>query len=128
MLPFVTNRVLKQGLAPLLAAGADIRPVIYRLYLAIQADLDKSPKVVVTPLVWPCDNDSGKVRGCDNDSKAADSKAADSKAADSKELIIFSPNSTGNRVLRRCIRTGRVLVTSSAVPESQIERLNELQI
>ena len=79
----------------------------------------KSPKIVVIPLIWPCDNDFGKVQDYFDDQKAADASGLAYMRLLQKFLSWREDNSTlenpcfkrvnvlaysmGNRVLRRAL-------------------------
>ena len=81
-----------------------------------QQDSVKNPKIVVIPLVWPCDNDFGKVKDYFDDQKAADASGTAYMRFLQKFLSWREENSTlnnpclkrinilsysmGNRVLR----------------------------
>ncbi len=80
----------------------------------------KSPKIVVIPLIWPCDNDFGKVKDYFDDQKAADASGIAYMRFLQKFLAWREENSTlnnpclkrinilaysmGNRVLRSALQ------------------------
>lgn len=86
------------------------------LHQVSERDTNKSPKIEVIPLIWPCDNDFGKVRDYFDDQKAADASAYAYMRLMQKFLSWREENSTldnpcfkrvnvlsfsmGNRVLR----------------------------
>jgi len=93
-----------------------LQQLLDALHQTGQRDSDKSPKIAVIPLIWPCDNDFGRVQDYYDDQKAADASGLAYMRLLQKFLAWREENSTlenpclkrinvlsfsmGNRVLR----------------------------
>lgn len=102
-----------------LEQAARLQQLLDGLHQADQQNEIKSPKIVVVPLVWPCDNDRGKVKDYFDDQKAADASGTAYMRFLQKFLAWRNENSTltnpclklinllsysmGNRVLRSAL-------------------------
>ena len=97
-----------------------LQRLLDRLQASNQVGLLKNPKIVVIPLIWPCDNDFGKVKDYFDDQKAADASGTAYMRFLQKFLSWRESNSTldnpclkrvnilsysmGNRVLRSALQ------------------------
>ena len=97
-----------------------LQGLLDRLHEGKPADTVKNPKIVVVPLIWPCDNDFGKVKDYFDDQKAADASGVAYMRFLQKFLFWREDNSTlnnpclkrvnvlsysmGNRVLRSALQ------------------------
>ena len=97
-----------------------LQSLLDSLYQAGQRGQSKNPKVEVIPIVWPCDNDFGKVKDYFDDQKAADASGTAYMRFLQKFLQWREENSTlenpclkrvnllsysmGSRVLRESLR------------------------
>ena len=97
-----------------------LQSLLDALYQVNKRDTDESPKIAVIPLVWPCDNDFGRVQDYFDDQKAADASGLAYMRLLQKFLNWREENSTlenpclkrvnvlsysmGNRVLRGALQ------------------------
>ncbi|MBE9061449.1 alpha/beta hydrolase [cf. Phormidesmis sp. LEGE 11477] len=98
------------------AQAEQLQNLLDALYQTDRSSFIQSPKIKVIPLIWPCDNDFGKVRDYFDDQKSADASAFSYMRLLQKFLSWREENSTldnpclkrvnmlsfsmGNRVLR----------------------------
>ncbi|MEO0768243.1 MAG: alpha/beta hydrolase [Cyanobacteria bacterium J06649_4] len=111
-----------------------LQQLLDSLQLASVRDAVKSPKIAVIPLVWPCDNDFGRVQDYFDDQKAADASGLAYMRLMQKFLDWRVENSTlenpclkrvnvlaysmGNRVLR-----GALSLSAKYYPQSGLTLL-----
>lgn len=97
-----------------------LQSLLDALHQISKRDAEKSPKIAVIPLIWPCDNDFGRVQDYFDDQKAADASGLAYMRLLQKFLDWRESNSTldnpclkrvnvlaysmGNRVLRGALR------------------------
>lgn len=102
------------------AQAEKLQNLLDALHQVNQRGTGKSPKIAVIPLIWPCDNDFGKVQDYFDDQKAADASGFAYMRLMQKFLSWRQENSTlenpclkrvnvlsysmGNRVLREALK------------------------